>query len=215
MSTTQVKTTANLAKAKTRPRRNSVSREKILEIATGMFADHGFTAISIRDIAGACSISIPSIYHFFGDKESLYMACCEHTFDEVAKQLHGSLSRGTGGARRIKFFTATLARVLSINHNFRRLLQRELLREEHRGIDELTTHHFSREFELLTHEITELTGDKDAMDRSFSIYALTFGLTQLRRIGQVTGTSKSIAGSSARLAEHVLSIVMPEISWTR
>lgn len=195
-------------------RRASFSRDKILTIATRMFAERGFAAISIRDIAGACGISIPSIYHFFGDKESLYTSCYEYTFKGVAQQIALIFTQPISSQARVKEFTIALCDAFISNHDFRRLLQREILREERRAIDQLTTHHFSNEFAQLTGEIAKLRGQTGAVDHAFSIYALAFGLIQLRRIGELAGMNKSIANDPKRLAEHVLGIVLPNLSWT-
>ena len=192
-------------------RRSGLSRDKILAVATKMFAEYGFAAISIRDIAGACGVSIPSIYHFFDDKDTLYVRCYEQIFRAASAELHAVMMRAEPGHDRVREFTIGLCDLLLNNHDFRRLFQRELLREERRTIDQLTTHHFHDEFKLLTKEIASLTGDKQAMDRAFSIYALVFGLIQMRRIGELAGMSKSIALTPQHLASHVLGIVLPEV----
>lgn len=196
-------------------RRSGLSRDKILMVATRMFAEYGFAAISIRDIAGACGISIPSIYHFFDDKDTLYVRCYEHIFRAASENLHQVMLGVEPGQPRVREFTVGLCDLLLNNHDFRRLFQRELLREERRTIDQLTTHHFRDEFRMLTKEIATLTGEKNAMDRAFSIYALVFGLIQMRRIGELAGMSKSIALTPQHLADHVLAIVLPEVNWNK
>lgn len=204
--------TAKTIKAKPRV---GYSKDKILAVATRMFSERGFAAISIRDIAGECGISIPSIYHFFGDKENLYLQCCDYIFTEAAAHLRSSLTPSPSSRVRVKRFTVALCEVLLENHVFRRLLQRELLREERRSIDQLTTHHFRDEFTSLAVDIANLAGEKHAMNRTFSIYAMAFGLIQLQRIGELAGMSKAIAESPKALAQHILSIVLPEQSWAR
>ena len=194
----------------TRVSRGGLSKDRILAVATRMFSERGFSAISIRDIAGECGISIPSIYHFYGDKESLYHACYQATFEAAAATLRGAFSDGDSPEQQVRRFAEKLCQIFLENHDFRRLLQRELLREERRHIDELTTHHFQHEFRMLTENIALLVGPGAALERAFSIYALTFGLIQLRRIGELAGMDKSIAQSPASLADHVLQIVLPD-----
>lgn len=196
-------------------RRSGLSRDKILMVATRMFAEYGFAAISIRDIAGACGISIPSIYHFFDDKDTLYVRCYEHIFRTASENLHQVMLNVEPGQASVQKFTVALCDLFLNNHDLRRLFQRELLREERRTIDQLTTHHFRDEFRSLTKEIASLSGNKNAMDRAFSIYALVFGLIQMRRIGELAGMSKSIALTPQHLADHVLAIVLPEVNWSK
>jgi AcrR family transcriptional regulator len=201
-------------KTAARPRRG-YSKEKILGVATKMFADAGYSAVSIRDIAAACKLSIPSIYHFFGDKEALFSSCCSAIFAAAAQRLHESLMSARGPKATVKQFTITLCEILLQDVDFRRLLQREILRDERRQFDELTTHFFVEEFSLLVKEIAELeTSDvESAKERAFSIYALTFGLIQLRRTAEVAGIDKSSKLTPVHLAERVLSIVLPHIKW--
>src|SRR5882757_3089515 len=81
---------------KIRSRRVAVSEDKIMDVATRMFSELGYPAISIRDIAAECKVNIPSIYHYFEDKDDLYDRCCERAFQNIAETLNVSLtSEGT------------------------------------------------------------------------------------------------------------------------
>jgi len=46
----------------------------ILDAAENLFAERGFDATSLRDIAGAVGIRVPSLYNHFGNKDELYRA---------------------------------------------------------------------------------------------------------------------------------------------
>ena len=50
---------------------DSATRNKILEVATVSFAQKGFAAVSVRDIANAVGINIASIYYHYQSKEAL------------------------------------------------------------------------------------------------------------------------------------------------
>lgn len=47
-------------------------RDQLIEVSRGIFAERGFDATSIEEIASAARISKPVVYEHFGDKESLY-----------------------------------------------------------------------------------------------------------------------------------------------
>ena len=47
-------------------------RAQLIEVARGVFAERGFDAVSIEEIAAAANVSKPVVYQHFGDKESLY-----------------------------------------------------------------------------------------------------------------------------------------------
>lgn len=51
----------------------SLLKEKILQSAIRFFAEKGYQATSIQDIADDCSIAKGSIYKFYGSKEELYI----------------------------------------------------------------------------------------------------------------------------------------------
>jgi AcrR family transcriptional regulator len=46
-------------------------RERIREVATDLFAAHGFNAVGMRTIADAAGIQTSTIYHYFPSKENL------------------------------------------------------------------------------------------------------------------------------------------------
>lgn len=55
----------------------SVLKEKILQSAIRLFAEKGYQATSIQDIADDCSIAKGSLYKHFGSKEELYISILE------------------------------------------------------------------------------------------------------------------------------------------
>ncbi|KKO51697.1 TetR/AcrR family transcriptional regulator [Paenibacillus sp. DMB20] len=52
----------------------SLLKEKILQSAIRFFAEKGYQATSIQDIADDCSIAKGSIYKYYGSKEELYIS---------------------------------------------------------------------------------------------------------------------------------------------
>jgi AcrR family transcriptional regulator len=46
-------------------------REQILEVAAGLFAEHGFHGVSIADLGAACGFSGPAIYKHFRSKQAI------------------------------------------------------------------------------------------------------------------------------------------------
>jgi AcrR family transcriptional regulator len=49
--------------------------EQLLDVAEQVFADHGYDATSIEQIARAAGVSRPVIYEHFGSKDGIYLAC--------------------------------------------------------------------------------------------------------------------------------------------
>jgi TetR/AcrR family transcriptional regulator len=202
------------SKRRGRPPGKGVSRQHILDIATKMFADQGYAALSIRDIAAAAKLNIPSIYHFFGGKENLYRSCCNAAFASISATLSASLVAVPKPKARIKNFAVTLCEVLLEKRDFRRLLLQEIImRDESRHFEELSTNFFLPEFRMLMGEIAALEGKRNAAEQAFSVYALTFGLILLRRTFAVAGADQTAKFSKVLLAERVLNIVLPRHDW--
>ena len=70
-------------------------REQILARAAKLFAKRGYTATSMNEVAEACGVSKPSLYHYVRDKHQLlveiaaaHIARLEALVDEVGAETH-------------------------------------------------------------------------------------------------------------------------------
>jgi AcrR family transcriptional regulator len=52
-------------------------REAILQQATELFAERGYTETSMNQVAEACGLSKPALYHYFRDKSALLVGITE------------------------------------------------------------------------------------------------------------------------------------------
>lgn len=48
-------------------------RDQILDRAAELFAHQGYTATSMNQVAAACGVSKPTLYHYFADKQALLL----------------------------------------------------------------------------------------------------------------------------------------------
>jgi AcrR family transcriptional regulator len=76
----------------------SGSREAILEAARTLFAEHGYSATSMRAIGTAASVDAALIVHFFGSKARLLREAIEWPFDpvEAAERVYAKGRRNVG-----------------------------------------------------------------------------------------------------------------------
>ena len=123
----------------------------ILDVAGQLFADKGFDAVSINDIAQRADVSKANIFHHFKSKEGLYLAvlklACEHSaraLDEVER----TLSDNGPQAQVEAFFTRYLQRLLASPRSTR-LIQRELLEGGSERGRHLAEQVFSEQFSRL------------------------------------------------------------------
>ncbi len=128
----------------------SKGAQSILDVAERLFAEKGFDAVSINDIAQQAGVSKANIFHHYKSKEGLYMTvlklACKHSaqaLDEVERTLLDDPQ-----AQLEMFFThhlqALLAHPLSS-----RLIQRELLENGSERGRQLAEEVFSESFSRL------------------------------------------------------------------
>jgi AcrR family transcriptional regulator len=63
------------------------SKEKLIKVATHLFASKGFRGTSIRDIANSMGMSISNIYHYFDNKEGLLLGILQHSSMALVRKL--------------------------------------------------------------------------------------------------------------------------------
>ncbi|QIB35217.1 TetR family transcriptional regulator [Ancylobacter pratisalsi] len=62
-------------------KRNAVAtRQRILEVAMGEFAEHGYSGSRIERISASADVNVGMIYHYFGNKDDLYLAALESSY---------------------------------------------------------------------------------------------------------------------------------------
>jgi AcrR family transcriptional regulator len=57
--------------------------EQTLEAAHALFAERGYAAVTMDEIAAAIGVTKPLLYNYFGNKERLYIACMERAGDAL------------------------------------------------------------------------------------------------------------------------------------
>jgi len=63
------------------------TRGQLIEVATGLFADHGYAGTSIEAVLAAAGVSRGAIYHHFAGKEALFTAVLETVSERVAAEV--------------------------------------------------------------------------------------------------------------------------------
>ena len=82
-----------------RPTRDDV-RAEFVGIAAALFADRGFSATSLDDIAAEAGYSKAAVLYHFGSKDDLLVAVIEHHIDATT-DLVASLEDDPAGAQRV------------------------------------------------------------------------------------------------------------------
>ncbi len=61
--------------------------EQMLGTAHQLFAERGYAAVTMDEIAEAAGITKPLIYNYYGNKEQLYIACMERSGDSLVNAI--------------------------------------------------------------------------------------------------------------------------------
>ena len=57
--------------------------EQTLAAAHDLFAERGYAAVTMEEVAAAVGVTKPLLYNYFGNKERLYIACMERAGDAL------------------------------------------------------------------------------------------------------------------------------------
>ncbi len=56
---------------------------QILEVAHALFAERGYAAVTMDDVAAHVGVTKPLLYNYWGNKEKLYLACLERDAERL------------------------------------------------------------------------------------------------------------------------------------
>lgn len=87
------------AKASKRTRMSAGERrEQLITVARGLFAEKGFDATSIEEIASRARVSKPVVYEHFGGKEGLYAVIVDRELMTISTTITASLRSSTSAS---------------------------------------------------------------------------------------------------------------------
>ncbi|WP_189158311.1 TetR/AcrR family transcriptional regulator [Lentzea pudingi] len=69
-------------------------REQLLDVSRALFAERGFDATSVEEIAHRASVSKPVVYEHFGGKEGIYAVVVDREMQRLMDQIVGALDVG-------------------------------------------------------------------------------------------------------------------------
>ena len=90
------------------------TRERLLKATAAVIDKGGESAVRIRDITKACTITAPSIYHFFGSREGLIDAAQAYRFSRGQRELGLAFSTALYKCRSKKDLTELAHRFLDL-----------------------------------------------------------------------------------------------------
>ena len=95
-------------KALKREEKNALTRQRIVDAAMEEFAHKGYERASLNEACAGRGFSKGIIYHYFRDKDELYLLCVQLCFDEMTAALQQAAQtlQGPAGAQLQAYFDA-------------------------------------------------------------------------------------------------------------
>jgi AcrR family transcriptional regulator len=106
------------------------TKQLILKVAIKQFADHGFAATSLNDIAEAVGIKKPSILHHFSSKEALYRAVLLEEFSDWVILMTNAIGNNLNGWDQVEKILRAAFTFFEQHPDFVRIARREALDPE-------------------------------------------------------------------------------------
>jgi AcrR family transcriptional regulator len=98
------------------------SRERVLDAAERIMAEHGFEAATLARVVEEAGIPMSSVYHYFGSKDGILLAVMERGADRFFDDLPDLSRRPGRPAQHLARVASAATRTLERHPNFLRML---------------------------------------------------------------------------------------------
>jgi AcrR family transcriptional regulator len=184
-------------------------RSQLLEAAAELFAERGYDAVSMRDIAKVVGVTQANLYYHFRDKADLIQATLAQVF-EAAEGQEAWLS--IRPEERLEAFVRWFVRTLMTDRIFARLLHRELLDGDASRVDALCRTVLQRPFQSVAAAIAARTGVDSAESVAVSLVGFTLGQVLVLPLARGLVGDQRGSESADELAERILALVGPALA---
>ncbi|MGW5565728.1 TetR/AcrR family transcriptional regulator [Streptomyces tendae] len=72
-----------------RERKKRQTRQYISDVATGLFLERGFEAVTVAEVADASNVSVNTVYNYFPAKEDLFLDRSKGVVDRLSRWVRG------------------------------------------------------------------------------------------------------------------------------
>ena len=101
----------------------SARRAQLIEVGGAVFAERGFEATSVEEIAKRAKVSKPIVYEHFGGKEGLYAVVVDREVEHIVRRIAEAVATGSPRERLEAAVVAYLAYVKERPNGFAVLLR--------------------------------------------------------------------------------------------
>ena len=76
--------------------------EQTLLAAHGLFAERGYAAVKMDEIAASVGVTKPLLYNYFGNKEQLFLACMKPAADALTEHVVSAVSEASDATEALR-----------------------------------------------------------------------------------------------------------------
>ena len=206
---------SKVRKPEERKRRNSEDvRADILSQAIRLFAEHGYAAVTVRDISKASKVPMSGIYRYFKDKEQLHTECELMAFEEAGRRVYEGINEDLKPEELIFSITKNLCSIHSSNEDVAILLLR-LMQERDTGIlKRISDVVISGPSEKLLEKIAKFPSKRSPIQNLYTIFAMSFGFAKLDFLRENLHWSLEEFNTPNQIAVFILDTLFPRKDWS-
>ena len=182
--------------------------QRLLSVASNLFAADGFAGVSMRTIADTAGLTQAAIYHHFPNKEALYLAAVRSLHAEKTVALTQDLARDIPCRERLVLLVQRMLALLDEDPDFRRIVLRELLDGDEHRLGELANNVFAEIADRMEGLLRELAPEQDSHLVLISLTGLILYHLEARKLSAVMSHSGPEHQQLPVLAEHISTLVL-------
>lgn len=183
-------------------------KEHILNIAAGLFAERGYAAVSMRDLANELHMTPAALYHHYTGKDSLYYATLEYIFTGKAEMVSDLLDGDEPADVRLEQLIRWFVELFSGDKIVTRLLHRELLLGDDVRLKLLSEQVIEAPFREVEKLMQQLCPQRDARLSAESLIALIMGYFELQPIFEKIAGHGASADKLSTMTSHVKAMIL-------
>ena len=190
------------------------TQSRVLVIAAELFSEHGYSQVSVRQIARTCGITPAALYYYFPDKYSLYRATLANVFAEKISPVADIIGQTDSAEAKLRKILRWYANLISTDRIFSRLLHREMLDGDETRIAFITSLVFQQPFRQIADLVSTLAPKADAERLTISVFSIILGHFEMESIQRHMLDDTTPIPSPNVIAEHALTFVLLTASHT-
>lgn len=195
------------AAAAVQPQDNEVAA-RIMTNALPLFADHGYSGVSMRAIAAAAGLTIGTLYHYFPNKEALYLGVLQASYASCAEQWQAIFDAPTPPLQRLRDYLLHYCTFAAENKEFVGLVKREQLEGNPQRMELMANVLLGEQFEQTWRLLEEINPDIDARMAANSLIGMVVHHFEIAALRQRFPQHRDEYDDPVIVSEHIYKVLV-------